>query len=58
VKATRQASSRVFPPQSDKSTIISRIVETWEELPVNIRVEERKSVVIRKIKAWTSKRKE
>jgi hypothetical protein len=57
VKATRQAASRVFPPQSDKSTIISRVVETWEELPVDIRVEERKSVVIRKIKAWTSEQR-
>jgi hypothetical protein len=43
--------------QGMSTSIISRIVETWEELPVDIRVEERKSVMRRKIKAWIIEQK-
>jgi hypothetical protein len=40
------------PPQHEKSSLVSRLVETWEKLPVHIQGEERQSVVKKKIKSW------
>jgi hypothetical protein len=53
-RATRQATSRSFSPQHEKSSLVSRLVETWEELPVHIQGEE-KLVVKIKIKSWANK---
>jgi hypothetical protein len=49
---TRQATSRSFPPQHEKSSLVSRLVETWEKLPVHIQGEEKQSVIKKKIKSW------
>jgi hypothetical protein len=54
-RATRQATSRSFPTQHEKSLLVSRLVETWEQLPVHIQREEKQSVVKKKIKSWASK---
>jgi hypothetical protein len=54
-RATRQATSRSFPPQHEKSSLVSRLVETWEKLPVHVQGEEKQSVVGKKIKSWASK---
>jgi hypothetical protein len=51
-KATRQASSREFPPQSEKTLLVSRLVETWVKIPDHIKKEERESVAKKKIKSW------
>jgi hypothetical protein len=52
---TRQATSRSFPPQYEKSSLVSRLVETWEKLPVHIQGEEKQSVVKKKIKSWAGR---
>jgi hypothetical protein len=52
---TRQATSRSFPPQHEKSSLVSRLVETWEKLPVHIQGEEKQSVVKKKIKSWAGR---
>jgi hypothetical protein len=52
---SRQATSRSFPPQHEKSSQVSRLVETWEKLPVHVQGEEKQSVVKKKIKSWASK---
>jgi hypothetical protein len=49
-KATRQASSREFPPQSEKTSLVSKLVETWEKIPDHIKKEEKESVAKKKIK--------
>jgi hypothetical protein len=51
-RTTRQATSRSFPPQHEKSSLVSRLVETWEKLPVHVQGEEKQSVVKKKIKSW------
>jgi hypothetical protein len=48
-KATRQALSREFPPQSEKSSLVSRLLET---IPDHINEEKKKSVAKKKIKSW------
>jgi hypothetical protein len=52
---TRQATSRSFPPQHEKSSLVSRLEETWEKLPVHIQGEEKQSVVKKKIKSWAGR---
>jgi hypothetical protein len=51
-KATRQASSREFPPQSEKTLLVSRLVETREKIPDHIKKEEKESVAKKKINLW------
>jgi hypothetical protein len=51
-RTTRQATSTNFPPQHEKSSLVSRLVETWEKLPVHVQGEEKQSVVKKKIKSW------
>jgi hypothetical protein len=43
---------QTFPPQHEKSSLVSRLVETWEKLPVHVQGEEKQSVVKKKIKSW------
>jgi hypothetical protein len=50
-KVTRQASSREFPPQSEKTLLVSRLVETWEKIPDHIKKTEKESVAKKKIKS-------
>ena len=50
-RTTRQ-NSRVFPPQRTKSSLMHRIVETWETLPVSIKQEDDERTVRPKIKEW------
>jgi hypothetical protein len=52
-RATRQTTtSRSFPTQQEKSSLVSRMVDTWEKLPVHIiQGEEKKSVVNKEIKS-------
>jgi hypothetical protein len=54
-RATRQDTSRSFPPQQEKYSMVSRLVKTWEKLPVHIQGEEKKVVVKKEIKSWASK---
>jgi hypothetical protein len=54
-RATRQATSRSFPPQHEKSSLVSRLVENREKLPVHAQGEEKQLVVKKKIKSWSSK---
>jgi hypothetical protein len=51
-KATRKALSREFPPQSEKTLLVSRLVEKWEKIPDHIKKEEKESVAKKKIKSW------
>ena len=51
-KETRQKSLRSFPPQSVKTSLVAKIVETWERLPCDIRDEEKESVMKAKVKQW------
>ena len=51
-RQTRQATQRTFPPQNVKGSLLSRLVEIWEELPKNIRQEEDKEVAKGRIKTW------
>jgi hypothetical protein len=48
-RTTRQATSRSFPLQHEKSSLVSRLVKTWEKLPVHVQGEEKQSVVKNKI---------
>jgi hypothetical protein len=54
-RTTRQATSRSFPPQHEKSSLVSRVVETWEKLPVHLQGKEKQSVVKKKIKSWAKR---
>jgi hypothetical protein len=36
-RTTRQATSRSFPPQHEKSLLVSRLVEIWEKLPFHVK---------------------
>jgi hypothetical protein len=51
-RTTRQATSRSFPPQHKKSSLVSRLVETWEKLQGHVQGEEKQSVVKKNIKSW------
>jgi hypothetical protein len=50
-----QAVSRNFLPQFEKSSLVSKLVETWEQLQVHIQREEKASVMKKKKKSWASK---
>ena len=52
-RATRQAESRTFPPQNCES-IVGRLVETWEAMPAEIKIESDECRVKRKIRAWVN----
>ena len=48
---TRQK-ARDFPPQKNKKSIIHRLVETWEKLPINIKTKENDNIAKSEIKKW------
>ena len=52
-KRTRQATQRSFPPQSTRGSLLSRLIEVWEILPQNVKVEENWDTARLKIKTWT-----
>ena len=37
LRQTRQRTLRAFPPQATRGTLLHRLVETWEKLPVQLR---------------------
>ena len=51
VRVTRQA-GKMFPPQSPKGSLVTKMVEIWESLPESIRENVSKSGRRRLIKAW------
>ena len=53
---TRQSTMRNFPPQCTRGTLISRLVETWERLPENVKRTTDWSKAQKSIKEWASKR--
>ena len=52
-RQTRQATQRTFPPQSTNGSLLSRIVEVWEQLPEIVKEEEKLEAVKAGIKTWT-----
>ena len=54
LKCTRQAAQRMMPPQkiSPNLSLVSRLVEMWELLPENIKLEKAEHIAKRKIGQW------
>ena len=54
-RITQQATSRDFPPQKTKGSLLGRLIEVWELLPADIKQESEKDKVDNKIKLWATK---
>ena len=53
-RQTRQATQRTFPPQSTQGSLLSRMVEIWEQLPEKVKEENNWEAAKAGIKTWTS----
>ena len=49
---TRQATSRSLPPQPTQGTLISRVVEVWEQLPHQVKHDRKFCTAKKNIKKW------
>ena len=50
---TRQT-KRDFPPQQVSESIISRMIEVWENIPMHVKSTEEEHTFNKRIKCWTS----
>jgi len=56
IRHTRQSSLREHPPQSVPDSFIHRMVEVWEQMPVDIKNNKNPCHVKKKIRAWVQSR--
>ncbi len=54
---TRQSTSKMFPPQPLKTSIVNKMIMVWDTLPDDIKQNENKSVIKLKLSSWAKKAK-
>ena len=54
--STRQGTQRQYPPQQLPGSLVHRMIELWEKLPIDIKQEKNEVQAKKKIKAWSKTR--